>query len=137
MTEDEAQQPNGLRIGRVVVLAEDLIWASRLTSLVKRAGAEATHATTASELDRDLVSAAGAIVDLTARNYDPVAAIERSRQAKREVICVGPHEDVALRRRAFAAGAMRVLTYNQVHSHGPTLIGRWLGQPAQPPASGA
>lgn len=127
MTARQAEPRRQPRIGRVVVLAEDLIWASRLTSLVKSAGAEATHAKTAPELDRDLVSADGAIVDLTARNYDPVAAIERSRQADREVICVGPHEDVALRRRASAAGAARVLTYNQLHTHGPTLIGRWLG----------
>jgi hypothetical protein len=116
------------RIGHVVVLAEDLIWASRLTSLVKQAGAEATHARTARELDRDLAFAEGAIVDLTARNYDPVAAVERSRQAGRGVICIGPHEDVALRRRAIAAGATRVFTYNQVHTHGPALIGRWLGR---------
>jgi hypothetical protein len=123
----ESEPRRELRIGRVVVLAEDLIWASRLTSLVKSAGAEATHARTARELDRDLVSADAAIVDLTARNYDPVAAIERSRHANREVICVGPHEDISLRRRAFAAGAARVLTYNQLHTHGPTLIGRWVG----------
>jgi hypothetical protein len=127
VTAADAEQRREPRIGRVVVLAEDLIWASRLTSLVKSAGAQATHAKTAGDLDRDLVSAGGAIVDLTARTYDPVAAIERSRRADREVICIGPHEDLALRRRAIAAGAARVLTYNQVHRHGPTLIGRWLG----------
>jgi hypothetical protein len=111
---------------RVVVLAEDLIWASRLTSLVTSAGAESTHARTEGELDRDLSSAGGVIVDLTARNYDAVAAIERSVAAGRRVICLGPHEDEALRARALAAGAARVYTYNQVHTHGSTLIGRWV-----------
>ena len=123
---EESQQQH-LRIGRVVVLADDLIWASRLTSLVKSAGAQASHAKSGQELDRHLADVDGAIVDLTARNYDPRAAVERGSSAKLEVICIGPHEDVELRRRAIAAGAVRVLTYNQVHTHGPTVIGRWLG----------
>jgi DNA-binding NtrC family response regulator len=122
---EETQQH--VRIGRVVVLADDLIWGSRLISLVKSAGAEASHAKNAQELDRQLVAVDGVIVDLTARTYDPVDAIERSRMADREVICVGPHEDIELRRRAIAAGALRVLTYNQVHTHGLMVIGRWLG----------
>jgi DNA-binding response OmpR family regulator len=128
VTAERAEEPQQqLRIGRVVVLADDLIWGSRLTSLVKSAGAEASHATKAQELDRQLATADGVIVDLTARSYDAIAAIESSRLAEREVICIGPHEDLELRKRAIAAGAVRVLTYNQVHMHGPTVIGRWLG----------
>jgi DNA-binding NtrC family response regulator len=123
----EETQRQHRRLGRVVVLADDLIWGSRLTSLVKSAGAEASHAKNAQELDREIAATDAVMVDLTARNYDPIAAIERSRTAQREVICVGPHEDVELRRRAIAAGAVRVLTYNQVHTHGPTVIRRWLG----------
>jgi DNA-binding NtrC family response regulator len=122
---EETQQQ--LRIGRVVVVADDLIWGSRLTALVKSAGAQAIQARNAAELGRQLGSADGVIVDLTARSYDPIAAIENSRAAHRHVLSVGPHEDVELRRRAIAAGAVRVLTYNQVHTHGPTVIGRWLG----------
>jgi DNA-binding NtrC family response regulator len=116
-----------LRIRRVVVLADDLIWGSRLTSLVNSAGARARHVKSMEELDREIAATDAVMVDLTARNYDPIAAIERSRSLEREVICVGPHEDLDLRRRAIAAGAVRVLTYNKVHTHGPTVIGRWLG----------
>jgi CheY-like chemotaxis protein len=123
---EETQQQH-LRIARVVVLADDLIWGSRLTSLVKSAGARARHVKSVEELDREIAATDAVMVDLTARNYDPIAAIERCRTAEREVICVGPHEDAELRRRALAAGAVRVLTYNQVHTHGPTVIGRWLG----------
>ena len=128
MTAERGVQPQGqhLRLGRVVVLADDLIWGSRLTSLVKSAGAEVSHARSAPELERQLATADGVIIDLTARSYDPLAAIKRSRLAEREVICVGPHEDIELRRNAMAAGAVRVLTYNQVHTHGPAVISRWL-----------
>ena len=49
------------------------------------------------------------IVDLTARAYDGIAAIAAAHAAGRPVLAVGQHDDVALRRRALAAGADRVL----------------------------
>ena len=114
---------------RVVVLAEDLIWGTRLVRLVQAAGGEAKQAKTLRELDAALVSADHALVDLTARRYDGLAAVERAASQGVHVACVGQHEDVALRGRALAAGASRVFTYNQLHSHGPTLIARWLRPP--------
>lgn len=110
----------------VVVLAEDLIWATRLSSLLERSGADVRKAKAAQDLDAAIAGADRLIVDLTARAYDPFQAIQSAARAGLDVACVGQHEDVALRKHALAAGAKRVWTYNQLHSHGPTVIGRWL-----------
>ncbi len=111
---------------RIVVLAQDLIWATRLVSFVNAAGGDGRHVSTIPEFDREAGSACGAIVDLTARSYDPIAAVERGSSAGLEVICVGQHEEVALLRRALAAGATRVLTYNQMHRRGGAVVREWL-----------
>jgi hypothetical protein len=112
---------------RIAILAQDLVWADRLARAVETAGGEPTRAKTAAELDRALVCADHAIVDLIARAYDPIAAVERARAAGARVLAVGPHDDVALRKLAFAAGADKVLAYRKLFEDGPATIGRWLG----------
>ena len=111
---------------RVAILAQDLVWADRLARSTEAAGGEPARAKTAPELDRALVCADHAIVDLTARAYDPIAAIERARASGARVLAVGPHDDVALRKRAFAAGADKVLAYRKLFEDGPATIARWL-----------
>ena len=112
---------------RVVVLAQDLIWADRLRRAVEAAGGESTHAKTAPELDRDLICADYAIVDMTARNYDPLLAIKRATEAGVQVLAVGQHDDVALRKRALAAGARRVLAYRKLADDGPAVVAAFIG----------
>jgi DNA-binding NarL/FixJ family response regulator len=68
------------------------------------------------------------IVDLTARAYDPVAAISLAHAAGRPVLAVGQHDDLALRRRALAAGADRVHPYRRLFEDGPRLLAAWLAQ---------
>jgi hypothetical protein len=114
--------------GRVVVLAEDLIWQQRLADQLTTAGATPVRAKTAPELDRDLIHAEAAIVDLSANRYDPIAAIERARQAGVRVLAVGPHDDQALRQRAFVAGADRVLAYRKLFEDGPATLATWLAR---------
>ena len=70
------------------------------------------------------------IVDLTARAYDGVAAIETARAAGRPVLAVGQHDDHELRRRALAAGADRVFAYRKLFEDGPRTLAAWLGAPA-------
>ena len=111
---------------RIAILAQDLVWADRLARAVEAAGGEPAPAKTAPELDKALVCADFAIVDLTAHAYDPVAAVERARSAGARVLAVGPHDDVALRKRAFVAGAEKVLAYSKLFEDGPGTIGRWL-----------
>ncbi len=125
---ERAGEPDATRAREVVVLAQDLIWATRLTSLVNAAGGHARQARTLGELERAARSVHGAIVDLTASSYDPIAAVESATSAELDVICVGQHEEVALRRRALAAGASRVLTYNQLHRRGSDLVAAWLAR---------
>src|SRR5262245_24206219 len=121
----------------VAALAQDLVWADRLSRSVEAAGGEPARAKTAGELDRALVCADHAIVDLTARAYDPVAAIGRARSLGARVLAVGPHDDVELRKRAFAAGADKVLAYRKLFEDGPQTVERWLAAGAGEPSTAA
>ena len=110
----------------IAILAQDLIWSDRLARAVEAAGAKPERAKTAPEFDRALACADVAIVDLTARAYDPLAAIERARDRGIRVFAVGQHDDVDLRKRAFAHGAERVYAYRKLFEDGPGTIGGWL-----------
>ncbi len=67
-----------------------------------------------------------AIVDLTARAYDGIAAIVSAVGSGASVLAVGQHDDVELRRRALAAGAARFVPYRLLaESSGPTIVARW------------
>jgi hypothetical protein len=68
------------------------------------------------------------IVDLTARAYDPITAIAQAHAAGRMVLAVGQHDDLALRRRALAAGADRVHPYRRLFEDGPRQLAAWLEQ---------
>ncbi len=113
----------------VAVLADDLIWSVRLRDAVAAAGATARPARTLDAL-RTLLeddSVERVIVDLTARAYDGVEALEGARAAGRPALAVGQHDDHDLRRRALAAGAERVYAYRKVFEAGPETLRAWLG----------
>lgn len=114
---------------KVAIVAQDLIWADRLARAVEAAGGSPARAKTARELDRALVCADFALIDLTARAYDPLAAIERARSAGARVVAVGQHDDHDLRKRALARGAERVYAYRKLFEDGPATIAAWLGRP--------
>jgi DNA-binding response OmpR family regulator len=112
---------------RVAILAQDLIWQDRLSRAVQAAGGEAVAARSLPELERALDASSFAIVDLTARTYDGLAAIARARQAGARVLGVGQHDDVELRKQALAAGAWRVLAYRKLFEDGPAVVTAFLG----------
>jgi DNA-binding response OmpR family regulator len=125
---------------RVLVLADDLIWSTRLAGQVRSAGATPEPLRTAAEFATALAGpdVAGAIVDLTSRAYDGLAAIATARDAGVPVLAVGQHDDHALRRDALAVGADRVLAYRKLFDDGPATIARWLaatGTPVEVPQS--
>lgn len=121
---------------RVAILAQDLIWSDRLSRAVQAAGAEPARAKTAPELDRALVCADLAIIDMTASAYDPLAAIERARSAGARVIAVGQHDDLALRKKALARGAERVFAYRKLFEDGPATIEAWMARGVAAESSG-
>jgi DNA-binding response OmpR family regulator len=123
---------------RIAVVADDLIWATRLTEGVRRAGGDPVQVRSAATLDAVLGgggSAAdggaqgrvqGCIVDLTARGYDGVAAIQAAAGAGVPVLAVGQHDDAAARRAARAAGAARVHAYRTLFERGAAELGAWI-----------
>ena len=118
----------------VVVLADDLNWATRLADAITAAGARPVRLRRLDDLAVALApggegsSAQGslAIIDLTARAYDCVEAIRTATASGARVVAVGQHDDVPLRKAAIAAGAERVYTYRALFEDGPRTISAWL-----------
>jgi hypothetical protein len=111
---------------RVIVLADDLIWATRLVDGVRRAGGVPVPARTTSSYGVALPDADGVLVDLTARAYDGLAALGAAAAAGVPAIAVGQHDDPPLRAAAKAAGAMRVYAYRALFERGDRELGAWL-----------
>jgi hypothetical protein len=121
---------------RVVIVADDLIWATRLDTIVRAAGAEPTLAGTPDRFRNGIAGADAALVDLATRTMDPFEAIAIARLAGLAVVAVGPHEDLVARKRALADGASRVYAYRKLFDDGPRTIAAWLNLPAPATASG-
>ena len=124
----------GLLTVPVVVLADDLMWSTRITEAVRRAGGTAVPLASDEELDvaleayrlGDVNSISGVVVDLAARRFDGVAAIERAAAARLPVIAVAEHDDQLTRKRARNAGALRVFSYRKFFEDGTRLVEGWL-----------
>ena len=110
----------------VAILADDLIWSTRLADTVRRLGRLAVVTRDLADLAEALPNASEVIVDLTARGYDGIAAVEVATHGGHRVLCVGQHDDRELRRRAGVAGAERVYSYRVLFERGPETLGRWL-----------
>ncbi len=111
---------------RVLVLADDLIWSTRLIEQVRAAGADGAPVRTLAALSQALPAADAVIVDLTARAYDGVIAVRKAAEGRKRVLAVGQHDDPELRRRALAAGADRVYAYRKLFEDGPATLAHWL-----------
>ena len=111
---------------RVLVLADDLIWGTRLVAHVRSAAAEPVAVRTAAAFAAGLADADAALVDLTSRAYDGLAMIAAGRAARVAVLAVGQHDDHVLRRDALAVGADRVLAYRKLFEDGPGVLRAWL-----------
>ncbi|HEX7223824.1 MAG TPA: hypothetical protein VF231_11265 [Candidatus Limnocylindrales bacterium] len=112
---------------RVIVLADDLIWSTRLIEHVRAAGADGAPVRTLGALSQALPAADAVIVDLTARAYDGIVAVRRAAEGRKKVIAVGQHDDADLRRRALGAGAEKVYPYRKLFEDGPATLAAWLG----------
>jgi DNA-binding response OmpR family regulator len=112
----------------ILVLADDLIWSSRLAAAVERAGAVVARSSSAQGAGEAMASrqVVAALIDLNGRGYDGLDAVAEAAAAGKFVMAVGQHEDVELRRRALAAGAGQVYSYNRFFREGPALVKRAL-----------
>jgi DNA-binding response OmpR family regulator len=113
---------------QVAILADDLIWATRLSDAVTAAGGVPKRVRRLVDLETILVTGSlpFVIVDLTARAYDGVEAIRTAATLGARVIAVGQHDDVATRKAALAAGAERVYAYRKLFEDGPRTLDAWL-----------
>ncbi len=111
---------------RIVVLADDLIWGSRLVAQLRAAGAEPVPARDRASFAAALAGAAGVIVDTTALAYDGVEALGLAQAAGVPAMAVAQHDDAPLRRAARNAGARRVYAYRALFEHGPRELAAWL-----------
>lgn len=108
----------------IVVVADDLIWSSRLAAAAQRAGAASRVVGSVQALREAIGGPEGnpVIVDLAGRGYDGVDAVRQAAAAGAKVVAVGQHEDVPLRKAALAAGARRVYSYNKLFTDGPRVL---------------
>src|SRR5262245_58615822 len=143
----EASDPSEAGTGGLVaVVADDLIWASRLVAAVQRAGATAVRMGSDQDLafaleavmleepdpnDPDPRRIVGAIVDLFGHRYDGVEAVKAVHGVGLPVIAVAQHDDQETRSLALDAGALRVFSYNKFFEDGPSLVRRWLTDRAE------
>ena len=113
---------------QVCILADDLIWATRLSDAVSAGGGVPKRVRRLGDLEALLADGLlpFAIVDLTARAYDGVEAIRTAASGGARVVAVGQHDDVATRKAALAAGAERVYAYRKLFEDGPRTLGAWL-----------
>lgn len=93
------------------MVADDLIWASRLSAAVERAGAHPVR-----------TGGEAVIVDLGGRGYDGVDLVAQASAQGLPTIAVAQHDDAALRKRALTAGARRVFSYNKMFTDGAQVV---------------
>ena len=118
-----------LSVEPVIVLADDLIWSSRLAEAVKKAGITPVSVRSAAELTLALTESTEetpVLIDLNGRAYDALALIEVAAEEGHPVVAVGQHEDIDLRKRALGAGAIRVFSYNKLFTDGPAIVTKLL-----------
>jgi len=108
-------------LAAVAILADDLIWSSRLRAAVANADALPIVVKRAEDIDVRF-----AVIDLGGRGYDGIAAVRAAASAGATVLAVAQHDDVEMRKAALAAGAKRVLSYKKLFTDGPNVIARLL-----------
>ena len=114
---------------RIAVLADDLIWATRLADGVARAGGEPVGGPDRwPTLARPCPRSAACIVDLTARAYDGIDG-DRGPRPRPPGPGRSPSGSTTTPTRAGAAtdaGATRVYAYRALFEHGDRVLAAWL-----------
>jgi phage terminase large subunit-like protein len=127
---------------RLLVLADDLIWATRLEGQGRTLGAAVQRFTTPAPLlailathpatPTDLV-----IIDATARAYDAEAAVRAVAATGARVLALVQHDDPEGRASLIAAGAVRAMPYRALFERGHAILAGLLDLPVPPATSPA
>ena len=113
---------------RVVIVADDLIWATRLDRSSGPPAPSRWWPAPSPDSRMDSAGPTPALIDLATRALEPFAAIGAARARAWRSLAVGPHEDLAARKRALADGAGRVYAYRKLFDDGPRTIAAWLAR---------
>jgi hypothetical protein len=127
---------------RLLVLADDLIWATRLEGQGRTLGADVQRFTTSAPLlaalaahpatSNDLVA-----IDATARAYDAEAAVQEAAATGARVLALVQHDDPEGRASLVAAGAVRAMPYRALFERGHAILAGLLDLPVPPAPSPA
>ncbi len=113
--------------GTVALVSDDLMFASQLSTTMKRAGGSAVRVGEDGIREADLV-----FVDLNSSIESRLALISRLRSERPALEIVGfcQHGDLALRRRGRASGATRVVNNGAIQVVALRLSGVTAGRPS-------
>ncbi len=127
---------------RLLVLADDLIWATRLEGQGRTLGADVQRFTTTEPLIAALAAHPAAPTDLvaidaTARAYDAEAAVRAVVATGARVLALVQHDDPEGRASLIAAGAARAMPYRALFERGHEILAGLLDLPVPPVTSPA
>jgi hypothetical protein len=115
------------------ILADDLIWATRLAGQGRTLGAAIVTLNGISDLEalvaRGVLGGSDLIaIDTTARGFDPAAAVRAAASVGR-TLALAQHDDPALRATLLEAGALRVMPYRALFERGHAILAELLDLP--------
>ena len=124
---------------RLLVLADDLIWSTRLEGQGRTLGADVQRFTTPAPLLAALAAHPAAPTDLvaidaTARAYDAEAAVRAVAATGARVLALVQHDDPEGRASLIAAGAVCAMPYRALFERGHAILAGLLDL-AVPPAT--
>ena len=127
---------------RLLVLADDLIWATRLEGQGHTFGADVQRFTSPALLVAALAAHPATPTDLvaidaTARAYDAEAAVRAVAATGARVLALVQHDDPAGRASLIAAGAVRAMPYRALFERGHAILAGLLDLPVPPATSPA
>ena len=127
---------------RLLVLADDLIWSTRLEGQGRTLGATVQRFTTTQPLMTALAAEPATPTDLvaidaTARAYDPEAAVRAVAATGARVLALVQHDDPEGRASLIAAGAVRAMPYRALFERGHAILAGLLDLPVPPATSPA
>jgi hypothetical protein len=127
---------------RLLVLADDLIWATRLEGQGRTLGAEVQRFTSPAPLVAALAAHPATPTDLvaidaTTRAYDAEAAVRAVATTGARVLALVQHDDPEGRASLIAAGAVRAMPYRALFERGHAILAGLLNLPVPPATSPA